>query len=275
MLTEQRFHRAAWYYDFQQAEQLGLAFATQYACLKDICRSDEASEAVLAFLEENPQYDRPLFQTLPLNTQAELIAQYAQLGPPATLALQAERVGAAARLAGSRALADSAQATLNPALTLGISRTMEGFFKSVGQQQAPDLDALFRKLPKALPGRLLDAAVREGVTFTIASEAEKAILQADLKEVLEQRARLRRLVRQRKQVKSQAGHKSTDARALLADIQRVRLQLNALEPRLAAALSPIAELPDNSIVSPVRHQAAPESPDPAVCTVTGSCQRYP
>ncbi|MBN0416341.1 hypothetical protein JTM51_37585, partial [Pseudomonas aeruginosa] len=53
--------------------------------------------------------------------------------------------------------------------------------------------------------------------------------------------------RQRKQVKSQAGHKSTDARALLADIQRVRLQLNALEPRLAAALSPIAELPDNSI----------------------------
>ncbi|MBN0147792.1 hypothetical protein JTL51_33300, partial [Pseudomonas aeruginosa] len=84
----------------------------------------------------------------------------------------------------TRALADSAQATLNPALTLGISRTMEGFFKSVGQQQAPDLDALFRKLPKALPGRLLDAAVREGVTFTIASEAEKAILQADLKEVL-------------------------------------------------------------------------------------------
>lgn len=85
------------------------------------------------------------------------------------------------------------------------------------------------------------------MTFTIASEAEKAILQADLKEVLEQRAELRRLVRQRKQVKSQAGHKSTDARALLADIQRVRLQLNALEPRLAAALSPIAELPDNSI----------------------------
>lgn len=85
MLTEQRFHRAAWYYDFQQAEQLGLAFATQYACLKDICRSDEASEAVLAFLEENPQYDRPLFQTLPLNTQAELIAQYAQLGPPGHL----------------------------------------------------------------------------------------------------------------------------------------------------------------------------------------------
>ncbi len=39
---------------------------------------------------------------------------------------------------------------------------MEGFFKSVGQRQAPDLDALFRKLPKALPGRLLDAAVREG-----------------------------------------------------------------------------------------------------------------
>lgn len=261
MLTEQRFHRAAWYYDFQQAEQLGLAFATQYACLKDICRSDEASEAVLAFLEENPQYDRPLFQTLPLNTQAELIAQYAQLGPPGHLWLSKLKEWAQQRdslelgklpaLDGlpeaTRALADSAQATLNPALTLGISRTMEGFFKSVGQQQAPDLDALFRKLPKALPGRLLDAAVREGVTFTIASEAEKAILQADLKEVLEQRAELRRLVRQRKQVKSQAGHKSTDARALLADIQRVRLQLNALEPRLAAALSPIAELPDNSI----------------------------
>ncbi|WP_174819304.1 hypothetical protein [Pseudomonas aeruginosa] len=87
------------------------------------------------------------------------------------------------------------------------------------------------------------------MTFTIASEAEKAILQADLKEVLEQRAELRRLVRQRKQVKK-AGHKSTDAAPLLADIQRVRLQLNALEPRLAAR--PIAEPDKHPSATPSR-----------------------
>ncbi|MBE7374126.1 toxin VasX [Pseudomonas lopnurensis] len=261
MVTEHRFHRAAWYYDAQQAEQVGLAFATQYACLKDICRSDVASEALYAWLEETPQYDRPLFHTLPLNEQSTLAVQYALIGVAGyTVAnalaewmqtlktLEQGKLPALDELPeATHAVAVSAQATFDPALTLGISRAMETFYQGVGQQQVPELDELFRKLPKAMPARLLDAAQHTGLTFTFASDVEKAVLQRDLRDVIDERGELRRLLRERKRVKASAGHKSANAQALLAEIRRVRALLDTLEPRLAAALSPIAELPENSV----------------------------
>lgn len=261
MVTEHRFHRAAWYYDARQAEQMGLAFATQYACLKDICRSDVASEALYAWVEENPEYDRPLLHTLPLNEQSTLAVQYALISMAGyavanalgewTQKLKTLEQGKLPALdelpEATRAVAVSAQATFDPALSLGISRAMEAFYQGVGQQQVPELDELFRKLPKALPARLLDAARHTGLTFTFASDAEKAVLQRDLRDVIDNRGELRRLLRERKRVKASAGHKSANAQALLAEIRRVRAQLDALEPRLVAALSPIAELPENSV----------------------------
>lgn len=263
MTTELRFHRAAWYYDAQQAEQVGLAFATQYACLKDIGRCDAANEKLYAWLEKNPQYDRPLFHTLPLNTQSELAAQYALLGLStygAAVAIdhwlaklneiEQGKIPALDELPETtRALGHSALSTLDPALSFGISKAMQTFFEEVGQQKVPDLDALFRRLPKALPKRLLDAAKREGLTFVVASEAEKARLIEDLKEVLDNRAELKRLKKQRGVIISNAdnGHKAPRARALQLEIDRVRTQLDILEPRLAAAISPIAEVPQNSV----------------------------
>lgn len=263
MTTELRFHRAAWYYDAQQAEQIGLAFATQYACLKDIGRSDAANEKLCAWLEENPQYDRPLFHTLPLNTQSELTAQYALLGLStygAAVAIdhwlaklkeiEQGKLPALDELPEiTQVLGRSAQSTLDPALSFGISKAMQTFFEEVGQQKVPDLDELFRRLPKALPKRLLDAAKREGLTFVVASEAEKAALIEDLKEVLDNRAELKRLKKQRGVTISNAdnGHKAPRAQALQLEIDRVRAQLDILEPRLAAAISPIAEVPQNSM----------------------------
>lgn len=261
MVIAHRFHRAAWYYDAQQAKQVGLAFATQYACLKDICRSDIASEALYAWLEENPQYDRPLFHTLALNEQSTLAVQYTLISVAGyalvnALAewkkklktLEQGKLPALDELPeATRAVAASAQGALDPALTMGISSAMKAFYQGVGQQKVPELDALFRKLPKVMPARLLDAAQHTGLTFTFASDAEKAVLQRDLRGVIDNRQELSRLVKERKRVKASVGHKSPSAQALLADIRRVRTQLDALEPRLAAALSPIAELPENSV----------------------------
>ncbi|WP_174237665.1 toxin VasX [Stutzerimonas nosocomialis] len=263
MTTELRFHRAAWYYDAQQAEQVGLAFATQYACLKDIGRCDTANEKLYAWLEENPQCDRPLFHTLPLNTQSELAAQYVLLGLSTYAAavaidhwlarlneIEQGKIPALDELPETtQALGRSAQSTLDPALSLGISKAMQTFFEEVGQQKVPDLDELFRRLPKALPKRLLDAAKREGLTFVVASKAEKAALIEDLKEVLANRAELNRLKRRRGVIISNAdnGHKAPRAQALQLEIDRVRAQLDVLEPRLAAAISPIAEVPQNSM----------------------------
>lgn len=260
MTTELRFHRAAWYYDAQQTEQVGQAFATQYACLKDIGRCDAANEKLFAWLQNKPEFDRPLFHTLPLNTQSELAAQYALLGLSTYGAAAATdhwlaklreieqgKLPALDELPeATRALALSAQSTLDPALSFGISGAMQAFFEEVGQQKVPDLDELFRRLPKALPKRLLDAAKSEGLTFAVASEAEKAALIEDLKEVLDNRAELRLLNKQRGLVISNADHKAPRAQALQLEIDSVRAQLDILEPRLAAALSPIAEMPQNS-----------------------------
>ncbi|MEB0080169.1 hypothetical protein QN386_22765, partial [Pseudomonas sp. CCI3.2] len=65
MLVQGRFHRAAWYFDARDPEQIDQAFIAQYACLKDIGRSDTALEKVLEWLDDAPHQSRPLFYTLP------------------------------------------------------------------------------------------------------------------------------------------------------------------------------------------------------------------
>ena len=256
-----RFLRSAWYYDAQDQQQLHQAFSAEYACLKDICRSDHASEKMLGFLEQHPELTRPLFYTLPLRLQPERAAQYATLfnagmgmfnNLPHWLG-ELQKIEQAHLPAlddlpeHTRAVADAAQHSLSPALNLGLSRALEGF--DLSGEKIPDLDELFRRLPKALSGRILDAAKTTGVTFTVASPAEQAALQTNLKELLRERDYLKTLTRERNQLthnKSRAGHKTPRAVELQGEIVRVRGQLTQLEGRLAGALSPIAELPDQS-----------------------------
>jgi hypothetical protein len=256
-----RFHRSAWYYDAQDQQQLHQAFTTEYACLKDICRSDHASEVLLGYLEKHPELTRPLFYTLPLRLQPERAAQYATLfnagmgvfnNLPHWLGelqkIEQPHLPALDELPEhTRAVADAAQHSLSPALNLGLSRALEGFDLAGGK--VPDLDELFRRLPKALSGRLLDAAKTTGVTFTVASPAEQAALHTNLKELLKERDYLKTLTRERNQLthnKNRQGHKTPRAVELQGEIVRVRGQLTQLEGRLAGALSPIAELPDQS-----------------------------
>lgn len=261
LITNNRFHLAAWYYDAQQAEQIGLAFSAQYACFKDICRSDKAITDIYAWLEKQPYYDRPLLYSLPLSSQTELIGQLSNIHNAGynlvtklqesiekLRAFEANQLPALDQLPQSvRALGESAHQTLNPALAYGMSNALDGFFQSSTNKQLPTLDELFRKLPKALPARLLDAARVEGVTFTAASPSELAALRSTIGDVLRERTELSRLNREREQVKRNSGHKSARAQQLLAEIRQVRSELSALEQRLAQGLSPIAGLPDNSM----------------------------
>ncbi|MGF6516689.1 hypothetical protein ABH912_004155 [Pseudomonas sp. BT76 TE3572] len=257
-----RFHRSAWYYDAQDQQQLHQAFTAEYACLKDICRSDHASKEMLGYLEKHPELTRPLFYTLPLRLQPERAAQYATLfnagmgvfnNLPHWLG-ELQKIEQAHLPAlddlpeHTRAVADAAQHSLSPALNLGLSRALEGF--DLAGEKIPDLDELFRRLPKALSGRILDAAKTTGVTFTVASPAEHAALQTNLKEMLRERDYLKTLTRERNQLthnKNRQGHKTPRALELQGEIVRVRGQLTQLEGRLAGALSPIAELPDQSV----------------------------
>lgn len=69
LLCDSRFHKAAWYFDNKDVAQIEAAFTLEYACLKDICRSDDATERVGTWMQGNPQYTRPLFHTLSLAEQ--------------------------------------------------------------------------------------------------------------------------------------------------------------------------------------------------------------
>ncbi|MCQ4287354.1 hypothetical protein NA647_07900 [Pseudomonas stutzeri] len=261
LITNNRFHLAAWYYDAQQAEQVGLAFSAQYACFKDICRSDKAIADIHAWLEKQPHYDRPLFYSLPLSGQTELIGHLSNIINAGynlftklkeliekLRTIEANHLPALDQLPENvRVLGESAHQTLNPALAYGMSKALDGSFQNSVSKQLPTLDELFRKLPKALPARLLDAARIEGVTFTVASPDELAALRGTIGDVLRERTELSRLNREREHVKRNSGHKSARAQQLLAEIRHVRNNLTMLEQRLAQGLSPIAALPDNSL----------------------------
>lgn len=261
LLCDGRFHRSAWYYDAQAPEQLGPAFATEYACLKDICRSDAASEQILGYLEEHPELTRPLFYTLPLRVQPEQAGQYSTLfnagmatfnNLPQWLAklqkVEQPHLPALDDLPEhTRAVADAVQQSYSPALNLGLSRALQGF--DLSGEKIPELDELFQRLPKALRLRVFDAAKTSGVSFTVASPAEQSALQTAIKEVLREREYLKTLNRERNQLthnKNRQGHKAPRAVELQEEIVRVRAQLTQIEGRLAAALSPIEELPDRS-----------------------------
>lgn len=270
LLCAGRFHRSAWYYDPENDKQIGQAFATEYACLRDICRSDKACELILEYLEKQPQLSRPLFYTLSDSDQRDLWVKYAFVQAAGMTLfndvnaylkklreIEQNRLPALDQLSEDlRAVADAAQQTMSPALNRGIENVLADFDQVLKGQPMPDLDQLFRRLPKMLSTRILDAAKREGVTFTVSSEAEKTALKNTLKDLFEERKYLQKLTHERNRVKRTAGHQSPKARQLQVDIAYARQQLAGTEARLAGALSPIGGLPDTSVrlfgATPVR-----------------------
>jgi len=261
LVTGDYFHRAAWYFDAQQPDQQMAAFSAEYACLKDICRSDGANQAILDWLEQKPQFSRPLFHTLPFSEQTQLLGQYSALFnagyavvnnlPYWTDFLRNAEQGKIPVIDelpdDTRTVAKGAQDALAPALRFGMERMQTAFSQAIQRDQMPDLSELFRNLPKALSPRILEAAKHEGVTFTFATSEEQAALQKDLKDTLEQRRYLKTLTRERNQVMRNRSHQEPRAKALQVEIDRVRWVLGPLEARLAKAISPIAELPDEAV----------------------------
>ncbi|WFE72358.1 hypothetical protein P8S55_04505 [Halomonas sp. M1] len=262
MLCNTRFHNAAWYFDAQDDVQALEAFKVQYGCLKDICRSDEVTERIAGWLEEAPHYDRPLFHTLPLVDQNDFIGQYSSIANAGygtllklddlrseLMSLEAGRLPAIdTLLENTQVIADSAHQTLGPAISRGIAHVMDEFYQSIDRHSMPDIEELFRRLPKALPARILDAAQRTGATFVVASHEELVNFRRTVQRVLALREELDTIRKRRNEVKKTAGHRSPEAKDLLNEFKRLRHELQTVhEPALAKAISPIEELPENSV----------------------------
>lgn len=262
MLCSARFHTAAWYFDAQNTDQVHEGFKAQYGCLKDICRSDEATERVADWLEEAPHYDRPLFHTLPLADQSDFIGQYstiANAGYGTVLkakdlwdelnSVESGRLPAVDQLPeDTRAIAEGAHQPFATAISRGIGQVMQEFYEGINRETVPDLDELFRRLPKALPARILDAANTTGATFVVASREELDNFRRTMQRVVALREELDEIRKRRNIVKANAGHSSPEAKKLRKDFERIRKELQTVhEPKLAQAISPIEELPEDSV----------------------------
>lgn len=262
LLVKNNLHRALWYYDIEDHEQVDHALVTEYACLQDICRSDRAMDKVLDWLNANPAMTRPLFYAAPLSAQTELGVQFAYFtnagwllikeAPEWTECLQ--RWGAGQVLnteklsAATQVNATAAWGTLEPALRMGIQQALQEFMQALDKGQMPDIDDLFRRMPKAAGVAILDAARREGVTFQVASAEDLKHLSATIKEVLSLRAQQRSVKSVVRQHKAQDTfwHLTPQAKSFKNQELRIQQALQTLEPQLARLMSPIAALPQEA-----------------------------
>ncbi|WPX35474.1 toxin VasX [Pseudomonas sp. CCC3.1] len=252
------FHKAAWYFDPMDIGQTGHAFTLEYACLKDICRSDDACDQLLAYCEREPQFSRPLYHTLPYSDQTSLWVQYAFLlaagmvlfnNSPELLArlrtIEQSRLPALDDLPQStRTVANAALNALTPALNRGLEKALLNFDEFFKNNAMPDVEELLRKLPTALKSRILQASKTEGVTFHFSTPQEQAALREALQETLKLRTQIALLKKKRAQSNRKNGHKSATSRELLEQIDYDNQRLDLEQRRLAASISPIPELPD-------------------------------
>jgi VasX toxin-like protein len=258
LLTDNCYHQAAWYFDPEDEVQIEAALDLEYACRKDICRSDEASDGVLEWLEQNPQYSRPLFQTLPRNDRSEdgeLAKTYLAVGSAgyAVVAKAAEwiqRVKAAeqGKLPDyshySQQIQQKAEGvgdTLAPAIARAKGRAVGELYKAIDSQTLPELDDLFRDLPYFFKRRMLDAIDQGKAEFRFASASELATFRDNLRQMLQLDQRMKQLQNQHEVANSTHGHLSKKAQGLVAEFKATREEHREIGKRVAAALSPVEE----------------------------------
>ena len=257
MLTQNRFHQAAWYFDCQDEEQIDAALTLQYACLKDIARSDDAAEQMLDWLIEHPQYDRPLFHTLELAEQkpdGRLRSEYAKLlhigsklleqaGDLAQQLYQLE----SGRLPQSEQLSEKIQLKMaavrdlyGPAASQAMERMMGQLYEAVDQQRMPELDELFRNnLPGFLKGRMLDAARSGELDFRLSSQDEFNRFTQDLDELIHLNGELSDMRDERDRLNDLRRNNTSEAEALIERFKQTREHQETVGRRIAESMSPV------------------------------------
>ncbi|TVU91583.1 toxin VasX [Vreelandella titanicae] len=292
MLSQSRFHKAAWYFDPQDEQQLALAFETEYACTRDICRNDETIDAIGDWLEQHPEFDRPLFHTLTLQDQAAMALELGSLvsasygvGTRSVKLLEnldewAERLHVLeqGKLPDIIELPDEVHSTailarenLTPAIGRGIARAMESIALALeGSGELPPLEEIFRDLPKTLGHRLMSAAREGGVTFKLADLEEVANFRRLIQQVLSFRVQLGRLNSQTSQLRDRQQHGTESYRQLEQEKRQVQQRLDPLEEQLARAISPIEDLPSEADSVAAHREASSVGKASAGITVAAS-----
>ncbi|MBA1276578.1 toxin VasX [Stutzerimonas stutzeri] len=269
MVAAERFHRAAWYFDPQSSAQIELALATEYACLKDICRTDKATDALAALLDKYPQLSLPGFYTLShidqIDMQTKLSSMIKGMRDTAMAGndysgaheLSVQFTGLVQQQLPSVFHLSETGITLNqlrntayePAKQLRLAAAMDGAMQGLRNAAPLDPGKVLRALPGAAWLDVLRAFGQGGITLEFASASQIQAFETDTRKLAELRSTLTALKHQIRQTLAferrgrlpQGSHRS-----LLAERKALQASLLPLESRVASALSPVGEGPSKA-----------------------------
>ncbi|MHC8371539.1 toxin VasX [Pseudomonas sp. MDT1-85] len=269
LVSEERFHRSAWYFDPKLDEQLNTTLATEYACMRDICRTDKATEQLADLIEKQPGFSVPTFFTLSLADQKDMHAKvtsfYKSLRD--TIMVKKDYAGAqelsgkfgnllTQNLAAAMQLKENGivlgqlrDTAYEPAKQLRLAGALDDAMQALRNGQPLDPAKILRQIPGSAWIDILRAFGKGGITLEFASAGQINAFKADITELTDLRKQMTSLKNQirhtlaneRKGLAPKGGYKN-----LVARRKAIQQTVAPLEGRVAQAMSPIGEGPSKA-----------------------------
>jgi hypothetical protein len=266
LLKDQRFHKSAWYFDTNYSNQMDEALSTEYACLKDVCRTDNSTETIAKLREENPGFGVNAFYTLSRTDQKDMQAKmlsaaksirdlflskkdYEDMKALSGKFDNLVRVALPATFQLSESGITFSQAVSNaydPAKQLGLANALDEAMAAMRNGAPLDPAKVLRHIPGATWLDVLKAFGKSGITLEFSSANQIRAFQQDVDKLVSIRKEMKSLkhkikqtlAKERKGLVPAGSHKPYST-------QRKSLQksLPALENRVSSAISPIGDGP--------------------------------
>lgn len=254
------FHRAAWYYDFEQDAQIRHRLETEFVCVAALCGNRESAEKLAAYLEQNLLTLIPGLDSLHQKDQVDIAKKLADLSNfsinvleagdslnNATVlsnqfnSLMAERLPNYAalhmRFQGLQSMLDGAY---SPAKQLSMADELDRVHRAFQLSQHIDPNEFIRKAGRAVRIQLLRDFALNGLSVRGATPAEIQVYNQTRDTAISYRAQLKTLYQERKRSLSRqlhglepAGSEAPYNRA----ITELQAALAPLEDRLVLSLS--------------------------------------
>ncbi|MDY7560602.1 hypothetical protein QN382_00885 [Pseudomonas sp. 10B1] len=254
MIVEGHFHRAAWYYDFQQSEQIKHRLETELLCVAAICDDQDAWQQLETYLEKNPLVQVPGLDTLGSAEQDATLKELADLSnisikiadAPAAVAemdalanqfnsLMRQRLpnymALTSQFEGLNSLLGGAY---DPALQMTTAHQLELFKQDFERGTRIDLNSFIRNIGPAARLRLLRTYATSGLTLRAATSFEIENFNRDRSIAIGMRRELKQLYKERRLVLIR--HHAPNH--LNSQIANLKNNLTLVEDRLTQGLTP-------------------------------------
>ncbi|KPN89986.1 toxin VasX [Pseudomonas nunensis] len=269
LVSEERFHRSAWYFDPKIEDQLNTTLATEYACIRDICRTDLATEKLADLIEKQPGFNVPTFFTLSLADQKDMHAKIASFVKSLRDSAMAQKdyVGTqelsgkfgnllTQNLAAAMQLKDDSivlgqlrDTAYEPAKQLRLAGALDNALQALRSGQPLDPAKVLREIPGSAWINVLRAFNKKGITLEFSSASQIEKFKADIVSLTDLRKQMSSLKNQIKQTisKERKGLAAKGGyKALVTRRKSIQQTIAPLEGRVAQAMSPIGDGPSKA-----------------------------